>query len=131
MKVSPRFTVRMLLVITTIVAGGFWWGKWPERTAQRFILNCGLSSDANSRLSSDQVPTGDLNGFSQMVRRNSRAVRIEFQAGTFADVVYGRRTVVVTGERGRYRFWVERGAIVAGPTPAFIYGGQEFILDVF
>jgi hypothetical protein len=136
-----------LLAATSLVAA-LVWNEWPAATARQFVLDCGQSSIADADLPLLMPSPEDralrsrvgewldtqaygLDGFRRMIQRNPDAVVLEPQPRTLADRCRGRLTVTVSGEQGRFRIWIERGQIVHGPAPAYMYGGQEFTLDVF
>jgi hypothetical protein len=136
------------LVAGTGIVAGLVWNAWPAATARQFVLDCGQSSIPDSELRLP-VPSPEdrafrwrvgewldteaygLGGFRQMVQQNPDAVVLDPHPRTLADRCSGRLTVTITGEQGRYRVWIERGQIVHGPKPVYLYGGQEFTLDVF
>jgi hypothetical protein len=106
---------------------GLFWVYWPEVTACRYVQECG---QPNTHLLEPPASGDCFIGFCDMLQRDPAAVKIEMDDRTLTEVIAGRQQVVVTGDRGRYRITVERGTVVTGPTPAPMYGGYEFVLDI-
>lgn len=131
LKRMARFRLQTLLLAVTAVAFACWWIVWPGATAERFVSRCASTAEPDAEFLNVAAPNDYLAEFHKMVHRNPASVRLEYHDRSAGDILFGRRTCVATGEQGRYRFWVARGKIVSGPSPAFIYGGVELMLDVF
>ena len=130
-RLCSQFTLRSLFGVVTIVALGCWWVNLPALGARQFVTACQSENSPDSQFSSVDSTEWETKSFRRMLRRDPKQVRITFVARTATDVIVGRQKCIVTGDRGRYRFTVLRGAVVKGPSAAFVYGGQSFILEVF
>ena len=124
-----QFRLRSLLLTVAIVAFVCWWIRWPRSTAIHFLK--GDAVVAPKYL----LPQSDHEGFRSVVRQASSDIVLTSHPRSFYDVVFARSEFIAKPKEGEgYRFWVERGKIVGGPTPilpTYYYGSWRLQLDIF
>jgi hypothetical protein len=56
MKFRPRFSIRTLAIVVTVVAFSVWWVTWPKRTAETFfqLLIEGKSEEVSQYMMTEQ-----------------------------------------------------------------------------
>ncbi len=127
-----RFRLRTMLLAITLTAIAIWWERWPFATARHFVEGTENFISERQQPSGYLFREGDLEGFRAMVVKSENEVFLTNHSRSLYDIALGRCTFTAQGKNGSFfRFRVERGAIIKGPTPIYYYGGRELILDVF
>lgn len=126
-----RFGIKTLLILVAWAALGIFWSQWPHYTASRFVSLCSQPGTLREATQLTNPRGDDLQGFDQMLKDSGGKFKLISKRRDPLDWLAGRCEFLVETPKGRCRFSVRRGRVENGPRISHVYGGQEFMLDVF
>lgn len=126
-----RFGIKTLLILVALAALGVFWSQWPHYTADRFVRLCAQSDTLQEAARLTNPRGDDPSHFGQMLQNSGGKFKLISKRRDLSDLLAGRSEFLVETPKGRCRFSVRRGRVEDGPRISHVYGGQEFMLDVF
>ena len=114
-----RFSIRSLLIVTSMIGAAIWWIQWPSATASAF------AHDPQSFLAHGRVKgatsSAVSSAFAEFVAGNADHELVP-HSRSVSDYLLGRQTF----DCGWFEFTVVRGAIARGPHEFFQSGVRYY-----